>query len=615
MTGRSQYRAGAVAALFLGFAAVGSPAAAQGSLKPGFPVTLAGGGNLRAGFPAVADLGLTPGHKSLVFGTSARKLYVVAWDGSVAAGFPVSLPAECSAGPAVGDVTGDGIPDIVVPYGSTFEPGVRGGVRAYSRAGVLLWDRPAGDFAGGAGIVNVSPAIGDVDGDGLPEVAWGSTDAHVYLVRGADGVDEAGWPLFVRDSVQSSPALADIDGDGRPDVVIGVDTHYEASPFNTPDGGCLLVRRFDGSSVTGFPRCVDQTIFSSPAVGDIDGDSRPEIVVGTGTFYPDRAHRVYAFKCNGMAVEGWPVAVDGQVSTAPALGDLTGDGVPEVVVTDDTSAPSTTFHVYAFSGDGTQLWKTVPKSFFGQTNSAGSPVVADVAGDAKVEVLVPTATEIAVLSATGQQLTDDGTHFAGSFSYFTETPLAHAVVADFEADGLLVEVVAVSSTVAGPTGNLVVRAWNPKATGAIPWGTFHQGPLRTGVLPGTPGCANAAAPTRFHSLAPCRVFDTRDPGDPYFGPIPSQTVKTVLMVGRCGIPADAVAVSANLTVILPTFDGNLRAFPGAGPSPLTSVLNYRSGAVRANNAVLRLGAGEVSFQNDQGQGVTHLAVDVNGYFR
>ena len=94
-------------------------------------------------------------------------------------------------------------------------------------------------------------------------------------------------------------------------------------------------------------------------MGDINGDGKPEIVIGTGTFYPNRTHAVQRYMHRRQAA-GWPVAVEGEVFTSPALGDLDGDGIPEVVVTDNNSSPSTTFHLYAFKGNGTQLFKRIP---------------------------------------------------------------------------------------------------------------------------------------------------------------------------------------------------------------------------------------------------------------
>jgi hypothetical protein len=611
-----------VFALFAAGALIPRPSGAQGTSvpsKPGFPATFAGGGTIRQGHPAVADLGLTPGHKSVVFGTSTKRLYVVLWNGALAPGFPVTLPAEITSSPAVGDVNSDGFPDIVVGYGSLFSPTDPGGLRAYRRDGVLLWDRPSIDFDvdGVPDPVIGAAAIGDVDGDGANEVTWGSIDGRVYLVNGSNGADEAGWPRFVRDSIFSSPALADIDGDGKPDVVIGTDAHKEQSPFNTPDGGCLHVFRFDGTEVVGFPRCVDQQIGSAPAVGDINGDGRPEIVVGTGPYWPDRAHRVYAFGCDGTPVAGWPVATDGQVSTAPALGDLDGDGVPEVVVTDDDSGPSGTFAVYAFRGNGTRIFRTVPKDFWGSTLSAADPIVADVLGTSSNEVLVPTNGEVCVLSGTGVQLTHHTAFTPSSLpSFATDYSLFNATVADFETDGGGVELVAVSGTPFPSAANVKVWAWNPKPTGTIPWGIFHQDARRTGLAPGTPASPNANAPTKLYTLTACRALDTRAPAGPYGGPpVPAQNIRTFLLAGRCGIPADAKAVSANVTVVQPSMDGNLRIFPGAGPSPLSSVINYRGGRVLANNALLRLGAGEISIQNDQGSGTVHVVLDVNGYFK
>jgi len=595
-----------------------APQLPPGGYKAGFPLTLSGGGSSH-GEPVIADLGLTPGHKSIVFGTSGRKLYVVLWNGTVAPGFPVTLPGDVFSSPAVGDLNNDGIPEIVVGYGSTIEgPSSAGGVRAYRRDGTLLWSRPSGDFVGSDGIpdpVMSTPAIGDVDGDGQNEVAWGSLDAHIYLVRGSDGVDKVGWPRFVRDTVFSSPALADLVGDGKLEVIIGADAHAEGPPYNTPDGGCLHALRYDDTELPGFPQCIDQVIISSPAVGDINGDGKPEIVVGTGLYWPSRAHRLYAFRCDGAPVAGWPVSTDGQVITAPALADLDGDGILDVIATDDNTAPSTTYHVYAFKGSGTPLWKTVPKNFFGSTLSAGHPVVADILGNGDPEVIVSTNTELCVLSRTGVQLTDNGSHAPGSFSFYTETSVSGAAVADFESDGAAIEVVAISATPFPAATNSKIFVWTPKTPSTPAWGMYRQNALRQGVAPGTPSCA--PSPLSYYTVPPCRVVDTRGAVGPLGGPaMLANTSRDFPVRGSCGVPATAKAVALNVTATLATSFGDLRLYPSGLQPPASSVLNWSAGQTRANNAIVFFGpGGSLGVRCDMPGGSTHVVLDVQGYFQ
>ena len=592
--------------------------------KPGFPAVLPGGKSSH-GQPVVADLGLTPGHKSVVFGTSGRKLYVVLYNGSVAPGFPVTLPGDVLSSPAIGDINNDGVPEIVVGYGSNLElaatGSTSGGVRAISRTGATIWDRPSQNAFTADGMpdaVESTPAIGDIDGDGLNDVAWGSVDGNVYVVRGADGVDKPGFPHFVRDTITSSPALTDLDGDGKLDVIIGVDAHLEGPPYNTPDGGCIHAFRAGGIEVAGFPKCFDQVINSAPSVGDIDGDGRPEIVFGTGVYWPNRQHKVYALKCDGSTVPGWPVSVDGQVSTSPALADLDGDGVLDVVVTDDDSGPSRTFHVYAFKGNGALLWSRVPKDYFGNTLSAGQPVVADILGDSKPEVIVPTNTELCVFSSTGTQLTDAGPPHTGSLpSFFAPTSVSGAAVADFENDGVAIEVVALSATPFPTADNTSVYVWNPKAPSApnpTPWGMFRRSADREGSVLTPQACV--VAPEFFYTVTPCRVVDTRLAAGPLGGPgMVAMTTRDFPIAGNCGIPVSAKAAVLNVTVTASSSYGDVRLFPSGGAAS-ASTLNWNAGRTRANNAVIPFGTGgNITVWCVMPSGATHVLIDVAGYFQ
>jgi hypothetical protein len=121
----------------------------------------------------------------------------------------------------------------------------------------------------------------------------------------------------------------------------------------------------------------------------------------------------------------------------------------------------------------------------------------------------------------------------------------------------------------------------------------------------------------FHTVAPCRLVDTRNTAGPRGGPalLPSSS-RTFTLTGACTIPSSARALSVNLTVTAPTAAGFLSLFPGNGIPPASSAINFTIGQTRANNAVVLLatdGAGSLAVRNGAA-GTVHFILDVNGYF-
>jgi hypothetical protein len=132
------------------------------------------------------------------------------------------------------------------------------------------------------------------------------------------------------------------------------------------------------------------------------------------------------------------------------------------------------------------------------------------------------------------------------------------------------------------------------------------------------GILTITAPNNFFTVTPCRVVDTRNPAGPLGGPsLVAGADRSFVLAGQCGIPADALAVALNMTVVLPTDGpGHLTLYPGGAPLPLASTINYRAGQIRANNAIIPLGsAGDIVVRCGQGSGTADMVIDVNGYFR
>ncbi|MDL1948463.1 hypothetical protein FBQ97_01430 [Acidobacteria bacterium ACD] len=125
------------------------------------------------------------------------------------------------------------------------------------------------------------------------------------------------------------------------------------------------------------------------------------------------------------------------------------------------------------------------------------------------------------------------------------------------------------------------------------------------------------APSRLHTLAPCRLLDTRGAAGPFGGPaLPPGSIRLFLLAGRCGVPPSARALSVNLTAVLPAAAGWLGLRPAAATPPApTSVLNFAPLRVRANNAVVSLsGDGGALAVVSGSPGAVDVILDVNGWF-
>jgi subtilisin family serine protease len=250
-----------------------------------------------SGAAAVADLD-ADGQPDFVVADSVN-IYASNAQG-ILAGFPVATPDHSAGGPlypVIGDVVGDGTPKIIVPTVTWSNGAGYLVVNILSNRGVVLRSLRTTEA-----VTNNMVALADLDGDGIPEII-AATGTTVYVWKG-DGTPLPGWPVSLgAGTIAGSVAVGDVDGDGYPDVALISGTYINGV---APRAGLVHVYDRHGKPLPGFPRPIKSTItFGTPAVADLDGTGRNQLVVAAT---PDFGLRdaVYVYDLHGSGPFGPP---------------------------------------------------------------------------------------------------------------------------------------------------------------------------------------------------------------------------------------------------------------------------------------------------------------------
>lgn len=336
----------------------------------------------------------------------------------------------------VADVNSDGYDDLVLS------------VTANKKILVLVNNKKGGfntpiEIAVSTGNAQPYLAIGDVTGDGKPDIITTSTGTGVQYLLVYPNLSTQGGTAAFGGALQTQIAgtvetggidVADLDKDGRTDIIVGLNSgKVYIYPNYTPWPGSTLLLRAPVTLDTGKPG------IKALIAGDVDGDQKPDLIVANYGTDAVAGTTVTVFKNssseNAITTAsfgaGTVLAATGSNPSSLALGDIDGDGKSDLVV----QGSGTDIIVLRNTGTGFQT--AVKQSFALSASGKGGEVsLRDLDGDGKPEIIsaVPASGTLVVF----RNKSVSGTIDAGSLlksSYRAGTGAQSAVAADFDNDG------------------------------------------------------------------------------------------------------------------------------------------------------------------------------------
>ena len=335
---------------------------------------------------------------------------------------------------ASADVNGDGRPDLIVANENS------------NTVSVLLNTTGAGattpsfatqqTFATGTNPISV--AVADVNGDGRPDLAVanvGSNTVSVLLnttAAGATTPSFAAQQTFATGSTPDSVAVGDVNGDGRPDLAV--------ANFSSNTVSVLLDTTAAGATMPSFAAQQTFATGSEPfsvAVGDVNGDGRPDLAVANeGSNTVSVLLNTTAAGATTASFASQQTFATGSFPRSVALADVNGDGRPDLAVANEGS------NTVSVLLNTTAAGATTPTFAAQQTFATGSMpfavAVGDVNGDGRPDLIVAneTSTTVSVLlNTTGAGATTPS--FATQETFATGSQPISVAVADVNGDGQL----------------------------------------------------------------------------------------------------------------------------------------------------------------------------------
>ncbi|WP_298354043.1 FG-GAP-like repeat-containing protein [Runella sp.] len=277
---------------------------------------------------------------------------------------------------SIGDIDGDGKPDLAVVNGVDNSVSV---LCNTSTSGTVSFASKA-DFTTGTGPTSV--VIGDIDGDGKPDLAvtnGGSNNVSILRNTSSSGAISFATKVdFFAASNPTSVAIGDIDGNGKADLAV-----------TQGDGGDVAVLR--NTSTSGTISFATRIVLGggpgnySVAIGDIDGDGKPDLAIANLLFAGGGVSLFRNTSTSGtISFAGRVDFVSGKFPKSITMGDIDGDGKPDLAVANSTTNTVSVFRNTSSSGTVSLAGKVD----FTTGTAPWSAVIGDIDGDEKPDLTV-----------------------------------------------------------------------------------------------------------------------------------------------------------------------------------------------------------------------------------
>ncbi len=347
---------------------------------------------------------------------------------------------------------------------------------------------------------------------------------------GLQDEDYPEWPYMARDTTFAAAPVWDINGDGVKEIVLAHD-YSNGVNQEFARGGVLRVLNPQGQQIAGFPKGnLEQVIWSTPAIVDLDNDGQYEIIHGTGLDLGDVQNTpaglaigqlVYAWRANGNPYvaangNGRLASVEGRPYASFAVGDLNNDGSPELVIITATmfdkdgnflttggtpaanpsvDAGGQQLYVFDVTGGLRPGFPVRPVPRFANSYAEASPILVDVDNDNFLDIIVGVRKGPIVIDRNGHVLPGMGAFEALEDDTGAASITSTAAVADIDNDGTVELVWAVPET-NDTTGSLrAVKLGAANATYRRSWPqwlrTVNKNPIFGPVISVVQGSENA----------------------------------------------------------------------------------------------------------------------------